>query len=476
VTLMPKIIAAQPNALIAPAVTLKIHNAAFIITMNRERTILRNASIIIAADRIIGVGRAAEMEPLIADKVIDATGMVVIPGMCDGHIHMSYAHAVRGLFPDDLERSDYVSNVFRLQALMTEEEEYFTTLLALIEMVKNGTTCLLDPGSTKFLDVCIDAYRLAGVRAIVGIHVADSPTTLHLPVLSTEHALKKTDECISRYHGSLSGRIKAWAMPFSARLASKELLIGAKELADYYDTGLTMHQNFPEYAVTEFIQKYKRRPVEMLAEWGVLDSNVLLAHLTGINAAEIEAILKKGACGVVCPAAAMKLGEGLTSSCPLPELLACGIAIGLGTDSANNANALDIIRTMYLAAIAFKDGRRDTSIITAEGVLEMATCGGARALGLDSEIGSIEIGKKADLVLLNTHRAEWRNLLNPVSNLVYCSDGRSVHTVIVNGEVVVRNHQITFSDESEIIEKMDSIWRRLLRRSGISVTHRWPIL
>lgn len=455
--------------------SIKITNAAFILTMNHEREIIRDGTILISGNRITAITSDDTLELTPAQTTIDASDMVVVPGLCNGHIHVSYAHAVRGLFPDSLTREEYVSYVFRLQAEMTEEEEYYTSLLAITELLKYGTTCILDPGSTKFLDVCLNAYEQSGVRAVVGTHVLDRHTNIPLPMRRTDDAIRVMEDCITRYNGKCDGRVHAWAMPFSARLASKELLTAAKALADKYSTGVTLHQNFAEPNILRFVEEFGHRPVVCLAEWGVLGPNVALAHLTGLDASEVSEIASTDTRGIVCPAAAMKLGEAFASRCPLPEMLSRKVAVGLGTDSANNANCIDTMRAMYLVALVFKDGRRDTSMISAETALEMGTCEGAKALGLGEEIGSLEVNKKADLVLFDTRRPEWRNLINPVNNLVYSADGRSVDTVIVDGRIVISGQRATFVDEDWLVGKVDKIGRRLRERTGISFAYPWPI-
>jgi cytosine/adenosine deaminase-related metal-dependent hydrolase len=153
-----------------------------------------------------------------------------------------------------------------------------------------------------------------------------------------------------------------------------------------------------------------------------------------------------------------------------------GITVGIATDAGNNSNLIETHRAMYLIAVLYKDARQSTGVISAETALEMATIRGAAALGLDQEIGSVEAGKKADLVLFETNRAEWSTMFNPVNNLVYNADGRSVHTVIVDGRVVVEGHRPQFVDEWELIQKVQHLGENLLKRTGISYPSRWPIV
>jgi 5-methylthioadenosine/S-adenosylhomocysteine deaminase len=458
-----------------PDYTLKVQGARFIVTVDPQRHIIRDGTILLEGSRIARVGKASELEAVKAERVIDARDMVVTPGFINGHMHISYAHAVRGVFPDDLGQA-YLPNVFRLQGAMTGEEEYYTSLLAITELLKYGTTCLLDPGSTRHLDRCLPAYQESGCRIIVGTQVVDRPNDLNLPVLSTTGAIQRMERTIKDYHGLLEGRVQAWAMPFSPSLASPELLAAARELADQYHTGLTLHHTNTPRLVEASLQDHGRRPTQYLEDLGVLGPNVTLAHALGLDMSEVECLARTGARVVMCPTAAVKGGMGLGGSGLLPEMLEQGVVVGLGTDAGNNSNLLESMRSMYLAAVLFKDGRRDVKQVPAETALEMATIGGARALGLDADIGSIEVGKKADLVLFDTRRPEWAALFNPVNSLVYNADGRSVHTVIVDGRVVVAGYTPQFVDEWELIQRVQKLGEDLLARTGVSYPTRWPVV
>jgi cytosine/adenosine deaminase-related metal-dependent hydrolase len=179
----------------------------------------------------------------------------------------------------------------------------------------------------------------------------------------------------------------------------------------------------------------------------------------------------------MCPITAAKGGRGIHDNGRMPELLAKGVKVALGCDSPNNSNHLDLVRAMNMAAIQYKDARQDMRQIPAEAALEMATLVGAQALGVGDQLGSIEVGKKADLVLFDTQRPEWQALWNPVNNLVYNADGRSVHTVIVDGRVVVDGYRQSFVDEARLFGKVQEIGDRLLARTGVSFPRsRWPIV
>jgi len=456
--------------------TLKIDGARFVITMDPERRIIQDGSILLQGQRIVRVGKASDLQEVPADRILDARDMVVTPGFCNNHMHISYAHAVRGIFPDDLAPNVYLANVFALQGAMSAEDEYYTSLLGITELLKYGTTCFLDPGSTKFLDACLQAYEQAGCRIVVGAQVVDQTNPINLPVSTTQDAIAIMEKTIQTYDRRLNDRVRAWAMPFSADYASQELLVAAKRLADQYQTGLTLHQSNDPPSVQASLERYGKRPIEYLEDIGVLGPNVLLAHVIGLDEREIDAMARTQTKAVMAPTAALKMGRGTTSRGRLPEMLEKGICVSLGTDAGNNSNLLEAHRSMYLAAVLYKDARQSTKVVPAETALEMATINGARALGLEQEIGSIEVGKKADLVLFDTKRPEWRSLFNPVNTLIYNADGRSVHTVIVDGKIVVEAYQPGYVDEWQLIQKVQAIGERLLARTGVHFPPRWPVV
>ncbi|MAZ60387.1 MAG: hypothetical protein CL753_08000 [Chloroflexi bacterium] len=455
--------------------SIKITKAKFVVTMDSERRIIKDGAVLIENDRIVKVGKTDASIDWDADQAIDASEMVITPGFVNGHLHASYAHATRGIFPDGLG-SEYLPNVFSLQSAMTPLEEYWTSLLAITELLKYGTTCFLDPGSTKYLDACLSAYEQSGCRVVVGAQVVDKPNPLNLPVTSTRDASILIRDTIETYDHELDGRVRAWAMPFSPEFASIPLLRLAKDIADEHDTGLTLHFNNSLRYVTDCQASTGLRPSHMLRNNGILGTNVLLSHGLGLDESEVVCLAESGSKVVVCPTAAIKSGFGMTRSGLLPEMLTQGLTVCLGTDAGNNSNLVETMRSMYLAAVLYKDSREDVDLIPPETALEMATINGAEALGLSNEIGSIEIGKKADIVLFDTKRPEWRTMFNPINNLVYNADGRSVHTVIVDGRVVIENYNPVYADVWEIIQKVQEVGEHLLSRTGISFPSVWPII
>jgi len=455
--------------------TIKIENARYVITVDDRRRIIQGGSILLDGSQITHVGKAAELASVRADRVIDARHMVVTPGFFNGHMHISYAHCVRGIFPDD--QGSPLQHVFALQNAMTEDEEYHTTLLGLLELIKNGNVCFLDPGSTKFPDACLQAYEDAGIRVVIGECVIDRDTPLALPRYPTDEAIARTSAFVRKWDRRLQGRMRAWAMPFSAETATAELIRASKRIADETGTCLTLHHNSGRGARKDFQAKHGTSPTGYLESMGALGPNVVLAHVLGIDDAEIDAIARTGTAVAMCPSTVAKGGRGVGEHGRMPELLAKGVRVALGCDSPNNSNYLDLVRAMNMAAVQYKDARQDMRVIPAESAVEMATRLGAQALGQGDELGSIEVGKKADLVLFDTQRPEWQALFNPVNNLVYNADGRSIHTVIVDGRVVVDAYRQSFVDEARLFGKVQAIGEDLQARTGITFPRsRWPVV
>jgi cytosine/adenosine deaminase-related metal-dependent hydrolase len=458
-----------------PTASLRIDHARFVVTLDRERRIVADGSILVEDGRISRVGKAAELAGAPADRTIDARHLLVTPGFVNGHMHISYGHVVRGIFPDDV--GSPLPHVFKLQMAMTEDEEHASTLLGLVELLKNGTVCFVDPGSTKFPDACLQAYEDAGIRVILGECVTDREAPFPLPRHTAAEATARTSAFVARWHGRLGGRIRAWAMPFSPETCSAELLRALKRIADEHRTSLTLHHNSGPKVRAEYQARHGLTPTAYLESLGVVGPNVVLAHVLGVDETEIDCLARTGTAAAMCPVTAAKAARGVGEHGHLPELVARGVPVALGCDSPNNSNHLDTVRAMNMAALQYKDARQDMRQIPAETALELATLTGARALGVDDLIGSIEPGKRADLVLFDTQRPEWQAIFNPVNNLVYNADGRSVHTVIVDGRVVVDAYRQTFVDESRLYGRVQEIGERLLARTGVAYPRsRWPIV
>jgi cytosine/adenosine deaminase-related metal-dependent hydrolase len=312
---------------------------------------------------------------------------------------------------------------------------------------------------------------------VIGECVIDRDSPLALPRYPTQEAITRTAAFVKKWDGRLDGRMRAWAMPFSAETCTPELIGASKRIADETGTGLTLHHNSGASARKDYQAKHGTTPTGYLEKIGALGSNVVLAHVLGIGDDEIECIARTGTAVAMCPSTAAKGARGVGEHGRMPELLAKNVRIALGCDSPNNSNYLDLVRGMNMAAVQYKDARQDIRLIPAESAVEMATRLGAAALGQGADLGAIEPGKKADLLLFDTQRPEWQALFNPINNLVYSADGRSIHTVVIDGRVVVDAYKQSFVDEARLFAKVQEIGESLQARTGITFPRsRWPIV
>lgn len=449
-------------------------NATWVITVDESRRIIKNCSILVEDGRITEVGKAERLRDRMAEFVIDGKDTVVTPGFVNCHMHVNYSHIVRGVFPDDLPQQEYLRYVFRLREEMAPEEEYYTSLLAMAELLLNGCTTILEPGLVNSLEDVVRAVSTSGIRAVVGRSFLDQENPLTEKTIDGREAARITRSTIEGYDGKLGGRVRAWAMPFSPDYCSAESILKAREIASSHGVGVTIHIANSEASAEAFRKSHGERPVEFLDKNGVLGSNVLLAHCVSVNDSELDAISSSRTKVVHCPSVAIR-GSGVTRVGKFPEMIERGVPVGLGNDAANSSYYLDPVRAMYLVSVLFKEARGDRRMIPPETALEMATISGAKCLLLDDEIGSIEAGKKADITIHSTRRPEWMALHNPLNNLVYSADGRGVRDVIADGRIVVRDGQLTGFNVENVYDRIQAMGESLLERVQVKFEPRWPI-
>jgi 5-methylthioadenosine/S-adenosylhomocysteine deaminase len=442
-----------------------IYNAEVVLTVNEVNQVLTQNSIVIRNRRIVDVGPADVIDRKYQgtrfEEIINCEGRLVMPGLIDAHIHLSEG-LTRGLFPDNLSTRPWVFNWAKpAYSAMNEEDEYISTLLSGIEMLKTGTTCFLDTGVQNDIGTVVNAITKLGMRGITGRHAADVR-----PAKIPEHwtkemvekhffkdarsALDALESCVRRYNNSNDGRIRVWVNIEGKEPCSAELHAGARALADELGVGTTYHiaSSIEEAHVSQ--SKYGMWPVSRLKTIGALGPNLVLAHVSAIKDEELDYLADVGTHVVFCPGTSLKLAKGATRIGKYPEMLSKGINVALGCDGTSASGSLDMTRQIYLAAGLFKDARMDASLVSATEALRMATINGAKALLWDGDIGSIETGKKADLVIIDLNESSWVPYFDPVQTLVYSARPSSVESVIVDGEFVMRDRKIVGVNEEEI--------------------------
>jgi cytosine/adenosine deaminase-related metal-dependent hydrolase len=446
---------------------------ATVLTLDPERRILADGSVLVDGRDVVQVGPAASVRPPRGpDRVIDGRRYVVAPGFVDTHVHLT-EHLSRGLMLDDVPVPRYLPDwLLPLYSTVTPEEEQAAAQLACVEMIRTGTTTFCEAGTLFDVAAVADAVEEAGLRAILGRWTWDLDGQQGRMRQSTTEALAFTEEVLAKVHGRADGRIGAWPLLLGFGTCSEALIQGAHALAARHGLGWGMMH----LALHPRLRTRDTIPLARLDALGVLDSTTKLAHMVYVDDADIARLARRGVKVAHCPTAGLKHTKGLAAHGRFPEMVDAGVCVSLGGDSANGSNHFDMLRLMYLAATVYKDARLDVGVLPAERVLEMATLRGAEALGLERQIGSLEVGKRADLVLYDRDTPEWRPLLNPVNNLVYAASGASVRTVLVDGRIVLDEGRLTTLDERALYARVEALSRAHVRRAGVAVESPWPVV
>lgn len=456
-----------------------------ILTLDGERRIIEDGAIAVENDRIIDVGKTVDLRARYkADRVINAEHKLVMPGLINCHNH--FMDSAKGLIPDNLSTVEWLRDwLYPEASITTADDEYWHALNLMAHMIKTGTTCVADGGvRLEHLDKTIEAIKRIGIRCTIGKWTWDLPghhfekwESAKFSHETTDEALSNAEKVIRKYKGAANGRIKAFATCEGGGSCSDELYAGLKALADKYNVSVYMHKASQREEVDSELKRFGRRPVEHMHDIGMLDSNVILNHMVCVNDDEIHMLKEHNTKVVHNPSAALHLAKGVTQIGKFPEMLQQNITVALGTDGPNCSSFHDMVRIMFLAAVLFKDARFDPTLMGAETAVEMATINGAKVLGWESDIGSIEKGKKADIILFDMRRPEWVPIYNVVNNLVHSATGDSVDTVIIDGQIVMENRVIQTIDEEETIDKVQETRKGILKRSGLKVKmQRWKIV
>jgi 5-methylthioadenosine/S-adenosylhomocysteine deaminase len=446
---------------------------AVVVTMDPARRIFMDGSVLIDGERVAQVGRAADVKPPRApERVIDGRGRLVLPGFVDTHVHLS-EHLSRGLIPDEVPVDRYVPDWYvPLYSAITPEEEAAAAQLASLEMLRTGTTTFCEAGTLFDVAAVAQAVDAVGLRAILGRWTWDLASGPGRLAQSTHEALRLSESALSAVRQRGSSRVSAWPLLIGFGTCSEALIRGAHALAEKHGTGWGMMQ-FASHPARKTADTLR---LATLDGWGVLGPRTKLAHLVHVDDPDIALLARRDVKVSHCPSAALKHVKGLSAHGRFAEMLDAGVSVSLGGDSANGSNHFDMLRLMYLAALVPKDARLDPGVMPPERVLEMATLHGARALGLEAEIGSLEPGKRADLVLFDLDLPEWRPLLDPVSTLVYSASAASVRTVLVDGRILLDDRRVTTVDEREALTRVERLAGPYLARAGLAARPKWPLI
>jgi 5-methylthioadenosine/S-adenosylhomocysteine deaminase len=469
----------------ADAARATLLTAPYVVTMDGARRVLKDGAVLVRGPRIEAVGHRRELEVRAPDATREALDRhVLLPGFVDGHLHATQMLA-RGL-ADDIDEVAVRwgwDRIFPWEAALEEEELYVGGLLTAVELIRNGVTCFADPGGFDMHPIA-RAVAESGIRAVLTVGGMDTWSSgFPLPAAMiheapTKWALDASERLIDAWHGREDGRVRCG---YSIRVlmnASEAFTLEIGRRARERNLTVQIHLAVSPDRVKWIMDKTGRRPVEYLDHLGILGPNWILAHLGWVHESEIPILKRLDVKVCHSPGSSMHNARGAIRHGKFPEMNAEGISLCLGADAAACNNSLDMFRSMYLACLAHNETHLRFGIFTPERVLEMATLGGARALGWDDAIGSLEPGKRADVIAVDLHRASLSPVydFSVVPNLVYSGSGSDVTFAMVDGRVLMRGGRITFVDEGALVTRAQRCGERMLSRVPYRLEPRWPFI
>jgi 5-methylthioadenosine/S-adenosylhomocysteine deaminase len=452
----------------------------WLITVDAQRRVITDAGLAATDGKIVAVGKSADVaRQWSAAQVVRAHGKVAVPGLIDSHLHSSFQLS-RGLADEVGTREFLFKRMFPYEGALTEEDVEVSALLAAMELLRHGVTCFIDPGNYHPL-ATVRAVESVGMRAVIGRSAFDL-TKAVLGILpdgmieTTDQALERTLALLEHVASLGNSRITANVSFRGLSNATDALITGCKSLADKHGCMLQTHACFNYSTRDDSVANFGASEIERLEALGVLDQRMLLAHSGWLEPREVELVLRRRPNLVAAPSSSLHNGYGNLTRGRLPELMAMGVNVGIGSDHACSG-LTDLVQELFLFAGTYKELHMNPRVVPPEDVVEMATVNGARCAGLADRIGSIEPGKDADLVLFDTRCPGWQPLFNPVSNLVYSATGSSVSDVFVAGERVVRDGRLTRVDDAQILERVGRAAARIGERLGAGrlSSLRWPV-
>lgn len=433
------------------AVSLVVTNGT-VVTMDQGRRVIPDGAVAIDGGAIVAVGPRAEIATGYRGRqTLDAGGGIVLPGLVNAHGHAPMV-LFRGI-ADDLKLMDWLQKyIFPAEKNnVTADFVKAGTQLAALEMIRSGTTTFVD--MYYFEQQIAEACDAAGMRCVAGESLIEFPAPDNKTI---PDALAYTETYLKRWAGH--PRVVAAVAPHSAYLANPETIKSARALADRYQSPILIHLSESEDEQKTIQERYGKTPTEHLRDLGLLRKGVLGAHGIWLSDSD-RAILRDAQVGIAhCPQSNMKLSSG---AAPVRQMIAEKMRLGLGTDGAASNNDLDMFEEMMTAALLSKHATGDPTAAPATAVLEMATLGGARALGMEDRIGSLEAGKRADLAIVDVKVPRLTPMYDPVSHLVYAAKGADVRHVVVEGKVIMRDRVVLTLDQRAVMARAADLAKRV---------------
>lgn len=448
---------------------------AIIVTVNENREVFFDGALAIEKNKIVAVGPSEEVLSKYPNgkKEIDAKGKVIFPGFVNTHNHL-FQTLLKGL-GDDMVLKDWLATMtFPAAKYITREDTYYAAMQGCIEGLRSGITTMVDymyPHNTEELsDGIIDAFKELGIRGILGRGCMNTGSQFGVPegiMQDVETVEKDVRRLFEEHHNTEDGRIKVWVAPAAMWSNTKEMLKMLWEVTNEYDSHFTVHISETPFDRDATEELHGKNDIELLEELGIVGPNVVMVHCCYLTEEDMELTKKYDMKVSHNVASNMYLSSGVA---PIPEMLKKGIVCSLGVDGAASNNSQDMIELMKLTALQHKVAKLDPQAISAEKVLELATIDGAKAIGMEDEIGSLEVGKKADMLVFNPYlNPKAIPMHNPVSTLVYSSSMQNIESVIVDGKMIMEDKVIlTVEDEKATLSRVQEIADELCIRGDIT--------
>ena len=406
------------------------------------RDVLRETDIYIEGTRITAMGK--KPEGFLEEKVIDGKDRLAIPGLVNCHTH-SYMSFMRNV-ADDLSFMDWLfGSIDPIEQQMTDEDTYWGACLAIIEMMKSGTTCFNDMQMN--IHQTTRAVKESGMRAVISRGLIGSGND-EAGQMRLRQAYEERDAAAD------CERLSFMLAPHAPYTCDEGFMRIVSEEAKKNHMGIHVHLSESESEIEQIKEKYGCSPIEMADRNGLFDVPAIAAHCVQITKSDMEILKAKNVSVVTNPASNMKLGNGFA---PVPEMLDMGINVCIGTDGAASNNSLNLFHEMSLLALIHKGVKRTPQCISAKENIRIATINGAKALGLEKEIGSLEVGKKADIAILNLNSPSLTPRNNLIAGRSYSANGSEVETVIIDGKITMENRKILTMDEDLVYKKINEI-------------------
>ncbi|MBP8641147.1 MAG: amidohydrolase [Oscillospiraceae bacterium] len=443
----------------------------YIVSMNQKEEVFDGGGLLVEGDKIAAVGKIDEASVTPDAEIIDLKGKYILPGFVNTHVHTSQQIS-RGV-GDDVDFQTWLhKRMWPFESNMDEEDSYISTLMCCLEQIRAGVTSFAEPGG-QFVGSMCRAVAEAGLRGKLAKSVMDCGEGLPAKwVRSADEELEQQLEDLKRHHNTADGRVQVWFGLRTIFNDTDELIIRTKELADKHKVGVHMHVAEAKSEVEYTKEVYGEATVTHLNRLGVLDSNLLAVHTVWLTDEEVDLFKKHDVKVSHNPASAMRV----LGFAKIPQMLRKGICVSIGTDGASSSNRMDMVDEMWLTSLIHKGWRLDPTAVPSQDILRMATINGAKALLDEKEYGSLESGKKADLIIINPYGASMMPVNDKIAALVTAMHSSNIESTMCNGKWLMRDRKILTLDEDAILEAGCEHANAIYKRACIELPNRFPVI